>query len=343
MPAIGGSTATLGGDAPAAQVQPGSLLDANQLALVGPVAKTANGRRASGSAAFPPVRDPQVMNNLALYRLSIGDVDAASDSVDRAVEWLSSQKSSLSSRELDRFNRFQVDIRASMAGQHFNRQELAIAQTEWFEATNLANSIVTPDERAQAFSKLARTLHEVQASTAKDYFNRAIETARLVSDPLGQVVTLSAIGRDLARTSRGQQSQDLFGRATVAVEAVKDPGDRLVALAILAKHRAEAGDTTTAKSLLSTLAKQMESFRGQFPPALAQHRAEAFSALALNLANLRETMAARSEFAAALIQAQELADPEMQANALLYLARDIAMAGDRKAAAKLAAAVAPKN
>jgi hypothetical protein len=61
------------------------------------------------------------------------------------------------------------------------------------------------------------------------------------------------------------------------------------------------------------------------------------------LAILRETLAARSEFAAALSQAQALTNPVMQANTLLYLAWDIAMAGDRKAAAKLAAAAKPKD
>ena len=259
------------------------------------------------------------------------------------VKWLGNQKNRLSNSQLDQLNRFQVDIRARIASQYFKRQEPAIAQTQWFQATDLANSIVTPSERAQAFSKLARTLHEVQASTAKDYFSRALETTRLVADPMGQVVALSAVGRDLARTGRRQQSQDLFGRATLAIEALKAPSDRLVALAILAKHRAEGGDTTTAKSLLSTLAKQMESFRGQFPETLAQHRAEAFSALALNLAILRETAAAQSEFTAAFNQAEALTEPEMRANALFYLAQDLALAGDRQAAAKLAAAVTSKD
>ncbi|MCB1919953.1 MAG: hypothetical protein KDJ28_08240 [Candidatus Competibacteraceae bacterium] len=323
--------------------QPQSLLDVNQLTLARPAAGNANGSGALGSAAQPPVRDPQVMNNLALYQISIGDIDAAVGSVDRAVEWVGNQKNRLSSSQLDQLNRFQVDIRARIASQRFKRQEPAIAQTQWFQATDLANSIVTPGERAQAFSKLARTLHEVQASTAKDYFSRALETTRLVADPMGQVVALSAVGRDLARTGRRQQSQDLFGQATLAVEALKAPSDRLVALAILAKHRAEGGDTTTAKSLLSTLAKQMESFRGQFPETLAQHRAEAFSALALNLAILRETAAAQSEFAAAFNQAEALTEPEMRANALLYLAQNLALAGDRQAAAKLAAAATPKD
>jgi len=322
---------------------PQSLLDASQLALAHLAVESANGQRAAGDAAQLPVRDPQIMNQLALYQLAIDDVAAATDSAERAVAWLGNQDNPSSNRQLDQFNRFQVDIRARIASQHFNRQEPAIAQTQWFQATNLANSIVTPAERAQAFSKLARTLHEVQASTAKDYFGRALETARLVADPMSQVVALSAVGRDLARTDRRQQSQDLFSRATLAAEAIKDPGDHLVALAILAKHRAEGGDTTTAKSLLSTLAKQMESFRGQFPEALAQHRAEAFSALALNLAILRETAAARSEFAAAFFQVEALTEPAMRANALLYVARDIALAGDRQAAAKLAAAATPKD
>ncbi|MCB1777592.1 MAG: hypothetical protein KDI50_09150, partial [Candidatus Competibacteraceae bacterium] len=200
-------------DGSAPPLPPQSLLDASQLALAHPVAESASGQRAAGDAAQPPVRNPQIMNQLALYQLAIDDVAAATGSAERAMAWLGRQDSPLSSRQLDQFNRFQVDIHARIASQHFNRQESAIAQTQWLQATHLANSIVTPDERAQAFSKLACTLHEVQASTAKDYFGRALETMRLVADPMSQVVALSAVGRDLARTGQRQQSQDLFSRA----------------------------------------------------------------------------------------------------------------------------------
>ena len=54
-------------------------------------------------------------------------------------------------------------------------------------------------------------------------------------------------------------------------------------------------------------------------------------------------MLARTDFAAALSQAQQLPDPTMRADALLYLARDIAAAGDRDAAAKLVAAAGTWN
>jgi hypothetical protein len=318
----------------APEASPEPLLDASKLALASPTAGSPGG---PGSNVRPPARDPKLLTSLALYQLQIGDLAAATRSIDRTIELLGTEHGSLSGAQLDAFNRLQVDIRASIASQHYQRREPAIAQTHWYRATNLANSIVISSERAQTFSSLARTLHNVQASTAKDYFNRAIETARLVDDPFSRVQVLSAVARDLARTRRLEQSQDLFAQAMATADAIKNFQGRLTALGVLAKHRAEAGDIAAANTLLGQIAGEVESGGNALPPELVRSRAEAFSALALSRAASGDGVIARADFAAALTETQKLTDPVARADTLLYLARDIAAAGDRDAAARLVA------
>lgn len=319
---------------------PKPLLDIGKLALATP---TAGGAGASGKMARPPARDPQLLTSLALYQLEVGDLPATIRSIERAVEVLGAEHSNLPSAQLDAFNRQQVDIRAGIASQYYRRQEPATAQTHWLRATNLANSIVTLGERAQTFSSLARTLHEVQASTAKDYFNRAIETARTIPDPSSKALAFGAIARDLAHTSRLEQSQDWFVQASAAVSTIQDRPSRLIALAALAQQRAEAGDTAAAHALLTQIDNEIAADSDTLPPDLNQYRAKARSALALSRVAGGDRVLARTDFAAALSQAQQLPDPTMRADALLYLARDIAAAGDRDAAAKLVAAAGTWN
>jgi tetratricopeptide (TPR) repeat protein len=321
--------ATPSSDAPA---QPVPLLNVNQLALATP---------ADGSASGKAARDPQLLTHLARYQSETGDLAGAIRSIDRAIELLSAERSSLSSSQLDAFNRAQAEVRAGIARQYHQRREVATAQTYWFRATNLANSMTTPSERARALSVLARTLNEAQASTAEDYFNRAIEVARLITEPFDQALVLGAIARDLALTGHLEQSQRLFDQAAAAVKAMPNSEGQWVAQALLAKHRAEAGDTVVAKVLLGQIAGEAQGDR--LPPELGQHQAEAFSALALSLVGRGETAIARADFAAALQQAQALPDPTLRAGTLLYLARDIAVAGDRAAAAKLVAAAGTWN
>ncbi|MDS4059253.1 MAG: hypothetical protein RKP73_11870, partial [Candidatus Contendobacter sp.] len=335
---------TSGGSTPAPATPPETgpkpLLDIGKLALATP---TAGGAGASGKMARPPARDPQLLTSLALYQLEVGDLPATIRSIERAVEVLGAEHSNLPSAQLDAFNRQQVDIRAGIASQYYRRQEPATAQTHWLRATNLANSIVTLGERAQTFSSLARTLHEVQASTAKDYFNRAIETARTIPDPSSKALAFGAIARDLAHTSRLEQSQDWFVQASAAVSTIQDRPSRLIALAALAQQRAEAGDTAAAHALLTQIDNEIAADSDTLPPDLNQYRAKARSALALSRVAGGDRVLARTDFAAALSQAQQLPDPTMRADALLYLARDIAAAGDRDAAAKLVAAAGTWN
>lgn len=335
---------TSGGPTPSPATPPETgpkpLLDIGKLALATP---TAGGAGASGKMARPPARDPQLLTSLALYQLEVGDLPATIRSIERAVEVLGAEHSNLPSAQLDAFNRQQVDIRAGIASQYYRRQEPATAQTHWLRATNLANSIVTLGERAQTFSSLARTLHEVQASTAKDYFNRAIETARTIPDPSSKALAFGAIARDLAHTSRLEQSQDWFVQAAAAVSTIQDRPSRLIALAALAQQRAEAGDTAAAHALLTQIDNEIAADGDTLPPDLNQYRAKARSALALSRVAGGDRVLARTDFAAALSQTQQLPDPTMRADALLYLARDIAAAGDRDAAAKLVAAAGTWN
>lgn len=327
---------TASSDSATPPAKPAPLLDVSKLALAPPAA----GAAGVAGKTRPAGPDPQLLADLARYQTETGDLTAAIRSVDRASELLGAKRGSMSDSDLDAFNRAQVEIRAGIARQFRQRQELATAQTHLFRATHLANSIKTPYERSQALSSLARTLYDGQTSTARDYFNRAIETAQLVKEPVEQVIVLSAIARDLTGASRIEQTQDWFGQAASIATTLQKPEDRLIARAVLAKHRAEAGDTAAAKTLLSEIIREVES-GVKTPPELGQHQAEAFSALALSQATHGEIDTARTDFAAALHQTQALADPEMRAETLLYLAQDIAAAGDLEAAAKLVAAAGP--
>lgn len=282
-------------------------------------------------------RDPQVLASLAQYQMQTGDLKAAARSIDQAVQSLSGERNNLSSSQLDAFNRMQVEVRAKIAQQHHQQRDSATAKEYWSRATNLTNLMTTPSERAQALSGLARTLYEAQPSTAQAHFNRAIEATRLITDPSSQALVWGAIARDLAQTGQKEQAQKLFDQATAVVRAMSNTGGRWEAQAQLAKQLAEAGDTVAAKALLKEIASKAKG-SDQLSPILVQYQAEALSALALNLSSRGEIAIAQTDFAAALKQAQALPDPARRSGTLLYLARDVAAAGDKVAAGKLAAA-----
>ncbi len=302
------------------------------------VDKLAPANSTSGQAA---ARDPQLLARLALYQIQTGDLKAASRSIDRAVQLLSGERSNLSSSQLDALNRLQVEVRARIAQQHHQQRDVATAREYWSRATNLTNVMTTPIERAQALSGLALTLYEAQPATAKDHFQRAIEATRLITEPPSQALALGAIAADLAQAGQLDQSRLLFDQATAAVKALPNTTERLEAQALLAKQLAEAGDTSATKALLKEMASQAKA--GQLSPKLGQYQAEALSALALKLSSQGETVIARTDFAAALKQAQALPDPVRRSGTLLYLARDVAAAGDKVAAGKLAAAAGRWN
>jgi tetratricopeptide (TPR) repeat protein/ribosomal protein L37AE/L43A len=316
-----------------APAQPVLLLNVDQLALAPPADKSA-----AGKTVYRPANDPWLLIRLARYQIQTGDLAAATRSIDRASELLSRERDSLSNRRLDAFNRMQAEVRAEIANRYHQQRELVTAQTQWLRATNLVNSITAPDERAQALSGLARTMNDVLASTAEGYFSRSIAAIPLITEPFSQALALGAIARDLAQAGRPDQSKALFDEAAAAVKKIQNPEAQLVARMILAKHHAEASDTVVAKALLT---QALPEKGGKAPPELNQHQAEVLSALALSLANRGERAMARTDFAAAFQQAQMLKDQSRWAEALLYLARDIAAAGDPEASAKLAAAAGP--
>ena len=317
---------------PAAPVpeRPIALLDAGQLPAAPPPDDPA-----SETIANPVAHDPQLLAKLARYQLQTGDLTAATQTITRATALLGSQRHDLTLRQAEAFMRVRVEIQAEIARQHHQRQDPATAQAYWLEAAKLANLITTPEERAPAFSGLARMMDDGEPTSAGNYFSRAIEVTRLIEEPFDQAVARGMIARDLARTKRSAQAQVLFYRAGAAVAAVPDPESRRVARTILAKHLAEAGDGAAASALLAQVTEEKEN---QTASELSQHHAEALGALALNQANEPDQTMTRADFAAALEQIQTLADPTLRAGTLLYLARAVAAAGDLETAAKLAAA-----
>ena len=324
-------------DAPAPAVpaapapeRPIALLDAGQLPAAPPPDDPA-----SETIANPVAHDPQLLAKLARYQLQTGDLTAATQTITRATALLGSQRHDLTLRQAEAFMRVRVEIQAEIARQHHQRQDPATAQAYWLEAAKLANLITTPEERAPAFSGLARMMNDGEPTSAGNYFSRAIEVTRLIEEPFDQAVARGMIARDLARTKRSAQAQVLFDRARAAVAAVPDPESRRVARTILAKHLAEAGDGAAASALLAQVTEEKEN---QTASELSQHHAEALGALALNQANEPDQTMTRADFAAALEQIQTLADPTLRAGTLLYLARAVAAAGDLETAAKLAAA-----
>lgn len=324
--------ATSASDAKAV-AQTAFAVDVNQLALVLPA-----DRAASDTSPHGVARNPQLLARLAQYQIQIGDLAAATRSIDQAVEILGTERGNLSSRQLDVLNRAQAEIRAEIANRHHQRQDLATAQSFWFRAINLANSITTPSERALALSGVARTMKDAQASATEDYFRRSMAALPLIAEPSSQALTLGAIARDLAQTGHPEQSEALFEQAAAAVKAIRNPEGQLLARTILAKQHAEAGNIAMAQSLLAQVAS---AGGGQASLEPSQHQVEARSAIALSLANQGDTTMARANFSVALEKTPMLKDPALRAETLLYLARDVAAAGDREAAAKLAAAAGP--
>jgi tetratricopeptide (TPR) repeat protein len=313
-----------------APAQPVPLLDADLLPAAPPPDDPD-----SGTIANPVAHDPQLLAELARYQLQTGDLAAATRSIDRAIALLDLQRDHRPLDQLEAFMRAQVGAQAEIARQHYQQGDEATAQTYWLAATRLANTISIPEERAPAFSGLARMMSDGEPTTAGTYFSRAIEVTRLIEEPLAQAVARGAVARDLARAERPEQARDLFERALAAVAAAPDPESRRVARTILAKHHAEAGDAAAANALLAQAAAAQGS---RMSPELSRHRAEALGALALTLAQEPDKTMTRTEFAMALEQIQTLADPTLRAGTLLSLARDMAAAGDLETAAKLAAA-----
>ena len=277
----------------------------------------------------------QLLTSLARYQAETGDLSATEQTLQRATELLNKDPDNQSDAALDAFNRHQVEIRATIARQQHQRQAVADAQAQWYRTMNLANAITTPSERIQAFAAIARTLQDADVATASNYFNRALENTRTVNDPASQAVALSAVARNLAGAGRFQQAEDLFTQAKATAATLTDAQKRLATLGVIAKDHAEAGDTTVARNLLNQIAD--ESGRTTLPPAFNHYRADAQSAIARHLAIKDDLLTARAEFTTVLSQIMALENPDAYASAMLYLARNLAAAGDPESAARIVA------
>ncbi len=305
-------------------------LDKVALALSGP------SKIAKPSAIAAKTSNSQLLIDLARYQAETGDLSAAGQSLERASELLEKIKHDNPTAILpDAVSRNRTEVLATIAYQHHQRQALSLAQSEWYNAMNLANTIVAPSERAQAFASIARTLHGSAPATAGSYFNRAVDSARVLNDPVARVITLGVIARDLTDSGQFQQAEDLFAQVTAAIATITDSKMQITAQCIIAKYRAEAGDNTVARKLLEQIASQSKKMGISLE--CDRHQADTQSAIARNLAKSGDILSARVEFAAALDRVVKLKDPEARARAMLYLARNLVAGGDLESAARIVA------
>ncbi|MFZ1325465.1 MAG: hypothetical protein WAT67_05480 [Candidatus Contendobacter sp.] len=278
------------------------------------------------------VPTPQLLVGLARYQAEAGDEVGADISLDRAIEMTGSSQPPTAL--LDGLTRQRIETLAMIARQYHQRQDSSAAQAKWYRAINLANTVTTPSERAQAFSGIARTLHDASADT---YFERAAENARAVNDPSTKVRVLSVLARDLASAGRTKQAAELFTQALALADKVKDEKSRSIALGTIAKAHAEAGDSLAAANLLARMVSQPQQKSMALPLELEWQRIDAQSAMARHLVSGGNIPAAQAEFTTALSQIMQLENSEARAAARLYLATQLAAAGDRESAAQLAA------
>lgn len=297
------------------------LIAADKIALAKPT-----------SARPAAVPTPQLLADLARYQAEAGDEVGAEISLDRAIEMI--RGSQPPTALLDGLIRQRIETLAMIARQYHQRQDSSAAQAKWYRAINLASTVTTPSERAQAFSGIARTLHDASTDT---YFERAAENARAVNDPSAKVRVLSVLARDLASVGRTQQGAELFTQALALVDKVKDEKSRSIALGTIAKAHAEAGDSLAAANLLARMVSQPQQKSTVLPLELERQRIDAQSAMARHLVSGGNIPAAQAEFTTALSQMMQLENAEARAAARLYLATQLAAAGDRESAAQLAA------
>ncbi len=297
------------------------LIAADKMALAKPT-----------SARPAAVPTPQLLADLARYQAEAGDEVGAEISLDRAIEMI--RGSQPPTALLDGLIRQRIETLAMIARQYHQRQDSSAAQAKWYRAINLASTVTTPSERAQAFSGIARTLHDASTDT---YFERAAENARAVNDPSAKVRVLSVLARDLASVGRTQQGAELFTQALALVDKVKDEKSRSIALGTIAKAHAEAGDSLAAANLLARMVSQPQQKSTVLPLELERQRIDAQSAMARHLVSGGNIPAAQAEFTTALSQMMQLENAEARAAARLYLATQLAAAGDRESAAQLAA------
>ncbi|MBE2295817.1 MAG: hypothetical protein IAF00_12750 [Phycisphaerales bacterium] len=273
---------------------------------------------------------------LARYQVETGDLTAAVQSLEHVNTLLEEVKRSDPKTTLpDTINRNRAEILATIAYRYHKKKESLPAQTQWHESMELANAIVAPNERAQAFASIGRTLQETTPATADSYLNRAIDSAQALKDPAIRSITLSAIASDLSNIGQNQQAKALFAQAATDIPAITDTDKRLAVQCAVAKYYAEAGDNAPAQELLKQIPGR--SKKADVLLECDYQQASARSAIARNLARSGDALNAQKEFTAVLDQTVRFQDTETRARAMLYLARSLVEAGDSESAARIAA------
>lgn len=274
---------------------------------------------------------------LAHYQVEIGDLTIATQSLEHANTLLEEVKRSDPKTTLpDTINRNRAEIMAAIAYRYYKKKDSSSAQVQWHGAMELANNIVAPNERAQAFASIGRTLQETTPATADSYLNRATNSARAISDPAIRAIALSAIASDLSHLDQSQQAKTLFAQVATDISSITDTDKRLVVQCAVARYYAEAGDNALSQELLKQIAGQ--SKKADVLLECDYQQADARSAIARNLAKSGDALNAQKEFTAVLDQIVRFQDTETRARAMLYLARSLAEVGDFESAARIAAA-----
>jgi len=343
------ATGSTGGSGPSATAQTASVIsNHNATAPIASGAATDNQKQlielnkltfsALTHAADRPsanAKNTRLLIELADYEAETGDIAATTQYLSRLVE-LVDAPSELRLEQLDAVNRARVEIMVAIASKQHKRKAFSAAQEQWVQAIKLTNAINSPSERALALTSLAQSLHDSNTTATSDYFKRAKDNARTISDPAVRATTLSILARDLAATGRPEQSREMLAQVGSLVANLPKVPSRLITVSAIAQHRAEAGDNTVAKSLLG----EIDSAKVKtLPPVVLQYRLQTLSAIARNLALDGDTLAARNEFMAILNSATALGDPDARDSTLLYLAKTLVSAGDPASADQIVAEV----
>ncbi len=343
------ATGSTGGSGPSATAQTASVIsNHNATAPIASGAATDNQKQlielnkltfsALTHAADRPsanAKNTRLLIELADYEAETGDIAATTQYLSRLVE-LVDAPSELRLEQLDAVNRARVEIMVAIASEQHKRKAFSAAQEQWVQAIKLTNAINSPSERALALTSLAQSLHDSNTTATGDYFKRAKDNARTISDPAVRATTLSILARDLAATGRPEQSREVLAQVGSLIANLPKVPSRLITVGAIAQHRAEAGDNTVAKSLLG----EIDSAKVKtLPPVVLQYRLQTLSAIARNLALDGDTLAARNEFMAILNSATALGDPDARDSALLYLAKTLVSAGDPASADQIVAEV----
>ncbi|MBV5310653.1 zinc ribbon domain-containing protein [Chromatium okenii] len=293
---------------------------------------TASAMRGNTEANDPAINDdPRVLTGLAFYRFDNGDLNTAAKLLDRVTLRLNDKTAAPTSLPNDQLLRDAVALRAALAVQYAQRNEIDSAQTQWKRANRIADSISATNDQAMAYASLGRAAHDNAALVAqKDYFKLATAAAnRTTSSPLAQVELLGGVAQELTRAAQNEAGLNLFNKATAAVNRIQDNKTQSAARAVLAQQFAETGEIQKAVALLAATPD----------PAPSARRVTALTVIAHSRAKQGDSVLAQRDFNAAIAQAGALADATERTETFVFIARHLLQAGNPAAAAQIIAAV----